>query len=161
MGRFGPVAQIGDSGNEEKPRFASLSKSQLIETITLNEALNLFRLPRSLGEYDGGEMVVGIGKFGPYIRLNNKFISLKKGVDDPYTINFERAVEIILEKNENDKKKILKDFGEILLLNGKYGPYLVRDKQNYRLPKGTEVEKLTKEECIKIIENRDKTKKSS
>jgi len=161
MGRFGPVAQIGDSGSEVKPRFASLSKKQLIETITLSEALNLFRLPRSLGEYDGDEMVVGIGKFGPYIRFNNKFFSLKKGVDDPYIITFERAVEIILEKNENDKKKILKDFGDILLLNGRYGPYLVRDKQNYRLPKGTEIEKLTKEECIKIIENRDKTKKSS
>jgi len=161
MGRFGPVAQIGDSGNEEKPRYASLSKNQLLETITLTEALNLFRLPRSLGEYDGGEMVVGIGKFGPYIRYKSKFFSLKKGVDDPYIVTFERAVEIILEKNESDKKKVIKDFGEIMLLNGRYGPYLVRDKQNYRLPKGTDAEKLTKEDCTKIIENSDKTKKSS
>jgi DNA topoisomerase-1 len=161
MGRFGPVAQIGDSGNEEKPRYASLSKNQLLETITLAEALNLFRLPRSLGEYDGGEMVVGIGKFGPYIRYKSKFFSLKKGVDDPYIVTFDRAVEIILEKNESDKKKVIKDFGEIMLLNGRYGPYLVRDKQNYRLPKGTDAEKLTKEDCIKIIENGDKTKKSS
>jgi len=161
MGRFGPVAQIGDSGNEEKPRYASLSKNQLLETITLTEALNLFRLPRSLGEYDGGEMVVGIGKFGPYIRYKSKFFSLKKGVDDPYILTFERAVEIILEKNESDKKKVIKDFGEIMLLNGRYGPYLVRDKQNYRLPKGTDAEKLTKEDCTKIIENSDKTKKSS
>ena len=161
MGRFGPVAQIGDSGNDEKPRFASLSKNQLLETITLDEALNLFRLPRSLGEYDDGEMVVGIGKFGPYIRFKSKFFSLKKGVDDPYTVTFERAVEIILEKNESDKKKVLKDFGDIMLLNGRYGPYLVKDKQNYRLPKGTNAEKLTKEDCSKIIENSDKTKKSS
>ena len=161
MGRFGPVAQIGDSGNEEKPRFASLSKNQLLETITMDEALNLFRLPRSLGEYDAGDMVVGIGKFGPYIRFKSKFFSLKKGVDDPYTVTFERAVEIILEKNESDKKKVLKDFGEIMLLNGRYGPYLVKDKQNYRLPKGTDAEKLTKEDCIKIIGNSDKTKKSS
>ena len=161
MGRFGPVAQIGDSGNEEKPRFASLSKSQLLETITLDEALNLFRLPRSLGEYDGGEMVVGIGKFGPYIRYKSKFFSLKKGVDDPYVISFERAVEIILEKNESDKKKVIKDLGDIMVLNGRYGPYLVKDKQNYRLPKGTDAEKLTKEDCSKIIENSDKTKKSS
>jgi DNA topoisomerase-1 len=161
MGRFGPVAQIGDSGNEEKPRFASLSKSQLLETITLDEALNLFRLPRSLGEYDGGEMVVGIGKFGPYIRYKSKFFSLKKGVDDPYAVSFERAVEIILEKNESDKKKVIKDFGDIMVLNGRYGPYLVKDKQNYRLPKGTDAEKLTKEDCSKIIENSDKTKKSS
>jgi DNA topoisomerase-1 len=161
MGRFGPVAQIGDSGNEEKPRFASLSKSQLLETITLDEALNLFRLPRSLGEYDGGEMVVGIGKFGPYIRYKSKFFSLKKGVDDPYVISFDRAVEIILEKNESDKKKVIKDLGDIMVLNGRYGPYLVKDKQNYRLPKGTDAEKLTKEDCSKIIENSDKTKKSS
>jgi DNA topoisomerase I len=161
MGRFGPVAQIGDSGNEEKPKYASLSKNQLLETITLDEALNLFRLPRSLGEYDGGEMVIGIGKFGPYIRFKSKFFSLKKGEDDPYTVTFERAVEIILEKNENDKKKVMKDFGDIMLLNGRYGFYLVKDKHNYRLPKGTDAEKLTKEDCIKIIENSDKTKKSS
>ncbi|MGC1390354.1 MAG: type I DNA topoisomerase [Bacteroidales bacterium] len=161
MGRFGPVAQIGESGNEEKPRYASLSKNQLLETITLDEALNLFRLPRSLGEYDGEEMIVGAGKFGPYIRFKSKFFSLKKGVDDPYIVTFERAVEIILEKNESDKKKILKDFGDIRLLNGRYGPYLVKDKQNYRLPKGTDAEKLTREDCSKIIENSDKTKKSS
>ena len=161
MGRFGPVAQIGETGNDEKPRFASLSKNQLLETITLEEALNLFRLPRSLGEYDEGEMVVGIGKFGPYIRYKSKFFSLKKGVDDPYTVTSERGIEIILEKNESDKKKVLKDFGDILLLNGRYGPYLVKDKQNFRLPKGTDAEKLSKDDCIKIIENSDKTKKSS
>jgi DNA topoisomerase-1 len=161
MGRFGPVAQIGETGNDEKPRFASLSKSQLLETITLDEALNLFRLPRSLGEYDGAEMVIGIGKFGPYIRHKSKFYSLKKGVDDPYEVNFDRAVEVILEKNDSDSKKVLKDFDEIKLLNGRYGPYIVKEKVNYRLPKGTEAEKLTKEDCIKIIENSDKTKKSS
>ncbi|HZY25401.1 MAG TPA: topoisomerase C-terminal repeat-containing protein, partial [Bacteroidales bacterium] len=161
MGRFGPVAQIGDSGNEEKPRFASLSKNQLLETITLEEALNLFRLPRSLGEYDGGEMVVGIGKFGPYIRFKSKFFSLKKGVDDPYTVTFDRAIEVILEKTESDKKKVIKDFGDIQVLNGRYGPYLVRDKQNYRLPKGTDAEKLTKEDCEKIIGSSDKPKRAS
>jgi len=161
MGRFGPVAQIGNSGNDEKPRYASLTNSQLLETITLDEALNLFRLPRSVGEYEGEEMIVGVGKFGPYIRFKSKFFSLKKGVDDPYTVTFDRAVEIITEKNESDKKKILKDFGEILVLNGKYGPYLVRDKQNYRLPKGAEAEKLTKEDCLNIIENSEKSKKSS
>jgi DNA topoisomerase I len=161
MGRFGPVAQIGDTGNSEKPRFASLSKNQLLETITLDEALDLFRLPRSLGDYENGEMVVGVGKFGPYVRYKSKFYSLKKGVDDPYNLTFERAVEIILEKNENDKKKVLKDFGDIRLLNGRYGPYLVKDKQNYRLPKGADTEKLTKEDCIRIIEKNDKTTKSS
>jgi DNA topoisomerase I len=159
MGRFGPVAQIGDSGKDEKPRYASLSKNQLLETITLDEALNLFRLPRSLGEYEDGEMVVGIGKFGPYIRYKSKFFSLVKGVDDPYNLTVERAIEIILDKNESDKKKVLKDFGDIKLLNGRYGPYIVREKLNYRLPKGTDTEKLTKEDCVKIIENSDKTKK--
>jgi DNA topoisomerase-1 len=161
MGRFGPVAQIGEAGNDEKPRFASLSKSQLLETITLDEALNLFKLPRKLGEHDGEEMIVGIGKFGPYVRHKSKFYSLKKGVDDPYTITIERAIEIILEKNESDKMKVLKDFGDIKVLNGRYGPYIVKDKLNFRLPKGTDSEKLTREECIEIIGKSDKTKKSS
>ncbi|MCE5346845.1 MAG: type I DNA topoisomerase [Bacteroidales bacterium] len=161
MGRYGPVAQIGDSENDKKPRFASLSKNQLLETITLEEALNLFRLPRTLGNYEEGEMIVGIGKFGPYIRYKSKFFSLKKGVDDPYTIDAERAIAIILEKNENDKKKIIKDFDGIMLLNGRYGPYITRDKQNYRLPKGTDAEKLTKEDCIKIIESSNKSRKNS
>ena len=161
MGRFGPVAQIGEAGKDEKPRFASLSKNQLLETITLDEALNLFKLPRKLGEYEGEEMIVGIGKFGPYIRYKSKFYSLKKGVDDPYTITIERATEIILEKNESDKMKVLKDFGDIKVLNGRYGPYIVKDKLNFRLPKGTDSEKLTKEECIEIIGKSDKTKKSS
>ena len=91
----------------------------------------------------------------------DKFFSLKKGVDDPYVVTYDRAVEIILEKIETDKKKVIKDFGDIMVLNGRYGPYLVKDKQNYRLPKGTDSEKLTKEDCSKIIENSDKTKKSS
>jgi DNA topoisomerase-1 len=161
MGRFGPVAQIGDSGNGGKPRFASLAKNQLLETITLPEALNLFRLPRSLGMYEGDEMIVGIGKFGPYVRYRSKFYSLKKGVDDPYSVTVERAAEIIREKGESDKKKVMKDFGEIRLLNGRYGPYLSKDKKNYRLPKGTQADKLTKEDCIKIIEESEKPKKST
>ncbi len=161
MGRFGPVAQIGETGNTEKPRFASLTKNQLLETITLEEALDLFRLPRSLGDYEGGELVVGIGRFGPYIRYQSKFYSLAKGVDDPYTLTYERAIEIIHEKNENDKKKVLKDFGDIKVLNGRYGYYLTKDKLNFRLPKGTDAEKLTKEDCIRIIEKNDKQTRNS
>ncbi len=161
MGRFGPLAQIGESGDEKKAKFASLAKNQLLETITLDEALNLFRLPRQIGEYEGNEMTVGIGRFGPYIRYKSKFFSLKKGIDDPYTVTLERAVEIVLEKNETDKKKVIHDFDDIKVLNGRYGPYLVKDKQNFRLPKGTDSEKLTKEECLRIIENNDKSKKSS
>ncbi|HOU02069.1 MAG TPA: type I DNA topoisomerase [Bacteroidales bacterium] len=161
MGRFGPVAQIGSSEEGNKPRFASLAKNQLIETITLEEALNLFRLPRSLGIHEGDEIIVGTGRFGPYIRYRSKFFSLKKGVDDPYSITFGRALELIAEKNESEKKKTIKDFGDILVLNGKYGPYLSKDKQNYRLPKGTDTEKLTKEDCISIIEKSSKTRNKS
>ena len=160
MGRFGPVAQIGDAENGAKPRFASLAKNQLLETITLEEALNLFRLPRGLGEYEGSEIVVGVGRFGPFVRYNNKFFALKKGVDDPYSITLERAVELIKEKTESDKNKTINDFGDILVLNGRYGPYISKDKKNYRIPKGAEAEKLTKEDCLKIIESSDKTKKS-
>jgi DNA topoisomerase-1 len=152
MGRFGPVAQIGNSENGSKPRYASLSHNQLLETITLEEALNLFRLPRSLGQHEGEEMTVGIGKFGPYVKFRGKFFSLKKGTDDPYIVSMERALEIINDKNETDKKKVIKDFGDIQVLNGRYGSYLSKDKQNYRLPKGTDAEKLTKEDCVKIIE---------
>jgi DNA topoisomerase-1 len=158
MGRFGPVAQIGESGNGDKPKFASLARNQLLETITLEEALNLFRLPRSLGDHEGSEIVAGIGRFGPFVKYNGKFFSLKKGIDDPHSLTLERAVEIINEKNENDKKKVMKDFGEIMLLNGRYGPYLTRDKINYRLPKGTDAEKLTRDECIRIIESSKKQK---
>jgi DNA topoisomerase-1 len=161
MGRFGPVAQIGNSENGNKPRFASLAKNQLLETITLGEALDLFRLPRSLGSYDGEEMTVGIGKFGPYIRHKNKFYSLKKGTDDPYSVTIERAKEIINEKNEKEKKKVIRDYGEVQIMNGKYGPYLSKDKSNYRLPKGTDPEKLTREDCLDIILKSNKNKKSS
>jgi DNA topoisomerase-1 len=161
MGRFGPVAQLGEQVEGSKPRFASLGKNQLIETITLEEALNLFRLPRSLGNHDGDELVVGTGRFGPYVRYKSKFYSLKKGVDDPYTITLERAIEIIREKGESDKKKVIKEFGEMKVLNGRFGPYLARDGKNYRLPKGTKAEDLTEEDCLRIIDNSEKTKKRS
>lgn len=161
MGRYGPVAQIGVQGEEGKPRFASLGKNQLLETITLEEALNLFRLPRSLGIFEGDEMIAGTGRFGPYIRFRNKFYSLKKGVDDPYSVTLDRGVELIKEKSESDKKKLIKEFGEFQLLNGRYGPYLSRDKKNYRLPKGTIPEQLTKEDCLSIIEKSEKNQKSS
>jgi DNA topoisomerase I len=161
MGRYGPVVQIGEQTESAKPRFASLLKSQLIETITLEEALNLFRLPRSVGEYEGEELVIGIGKFGPYIRHKNKFYSLKKGADDPYVITRERVIGIIQEKTEDDKQKVISDFGEIRVLNGRYGPYITKEKKNYRIPKGTDASKLTKEECLAIIGNDDKSKKKS
>jgi DNA topoisomerase-1 len=158
MGRYGPVVQIGESNNGEKPRFASLLKNQLIETITLEEALKLFELPRSMGNHEGQEMVAGIGRFGPYIRYMNKFYSLKKGVDDPLTVTIERALEIIREKDESDSRRVLRDFGDILVLNGRYGPYISFGKKNYRIPKGTDASGLSKEECLTIIEKSNKNK---
>jgi len=152
MSKYGPVVQLGEASPEKKPRFANLRRDQLLETITLEEALILFSLPRSLGDYLENEMVVGIGKFGPYVRHNGKFHSLKKGVDDPYTITKERAIELIVEKQEIDKKKVISDYGEIQVLNGRYGPYITMDKNNYRIPKETDPAKLTKDECLKIIE---------
>jgi DNA topoisomerase-1 len=161
MGRYGPVAQLGNADNGNKPRYASLNKNQLLESITLDEAINLFRLPRSLGINEGEEIVVGTGKFGPYVRHKGKFYSLKRDIDDPYSITIERALEIIAEKNENEKKKVIRDFGDIVILNGRYGPFLIKDKKNYRIPKGADAAKLTKEECMVIIEKSDKTKKRS
>jgi len=159
MSKYGPVVQLGEASPDNKPRFANLRRDQLLETITLNEALILFSLPRSLGEYLENEMVVGTGKFGPYVRHNSKFYSLKKGVDDPYTITAERAIELIVEKQEGEKKKVITDFGEIQVLNGRYGPYITMDKNNFRIPKGTDPAKLTKEECLKIIEKGGTKKK--
>jgi DNA topoisomerase I len=151
MGRYGPVVQIGEASEEKKPKYASLLKSQLIETITLDEALGLFRLPRSLGEHDGKEIVAGIGRFGPFVRYNSKFYSLKKGVDDPYTIDIERAVELIKEKEETEKNKVINDFGDYKVLNGRYGPYITHGKENFKIPKGQEPTALTKENCIEIV----------
>lgn len=160
MSKYGPVVQLGEASPESKPRFANLRRDQLLETITLQEALVLFSLPRSLGDYLGSEMIVGNGKFGPYVRHNSKFYSLKKGVDDPYTITAERAVELIVEKQEGEKKKVISDFGEIQVLNGRYGPYITMDKNNFRIPKDTDPSKLTKEECLKIIEKGGTKKKT-
>ncbi|MFO7851356.1 MAG: type I DNA topoisomerase [Bacteroidales bacterium] len=152
MGRYGPVVQIGDASEDKKPRFASLRKGQLIETIELDEALELFKLPRSLGEYEGDEILVGIGRFGPYVKHKNKFYSLKKGKDDPYNITKERAIELIKEKKASDRKKEIKRFGDIVIMNGRYGPYISYEKKNYKIPKGTDPESLSKEDCLKIIE---------
>lgn len=158
MSRYGPVVQLGETSEETKPRFANLRRDQLLETITLDEALALFTLPRSVGSFEGEEMIVGIGKFGPYVKHSGKFYALKKGVDDPYTIAAGRTEELIREKREEDKQKLINQFDDILVLNGRYGPYISYDKVNYRIPKGTDPQKLTREECLAIIEKRAKTK---
>jgi DNA topoisomerase-1 len=158
MSRFGPVVQLGEASEEQKPRFANLRRDQLLETITLEEALALFALPRAVGTFEDSEMTVGVGKFGPYVKHAGKFYSLKRGVDDPYTITEERAAELIREKREGEKQKVISELGDIMVLNGRYGPYIMHDKTNYRIPKGTDPHKLTREECLVIIEKGSKTK---
>ncbi len=154
IGRFGPIAQIGEASDEEKPRFASLLKGQSLETITLEDALQLFRLPRDIGAYEDEALVIGVGKYGPYVRHKSKFYSLDKS-DDPYTIKPERAIEIIQEKRTQEENRNIKQFDEepgLLVLNGRYGPYISFKKKNYRIPKSRKPEELTLEECREIIE---------
>jgi len=160
MGKFGPVARLGDVSEDEKPKFASLLKGQLIETITLDEAIALFRLPRTLGEFENRELVVGTGRFGPYVRHDDKFYSLKKDIDDPYSITLEKAIELVLGKREEDKNKVINTFGEIVILKGRYGPYISYRKNNYKIPRGADPLSLTEEECMKIIEKGNNKKKS-
>ena len=155
IGRFGPVAQIGSAEDKDKPLFAQLPSNLSIETITLEEALELFKLPRELGEFEGTRVSVGTGRFGPYVQHNRKYVSIPKG-EDPMTITLDRAIELIQEKRETEQKRHLKSFAEdekLELLNGKYGPYIAYDGKNYRLPKNKmeNVEALTYEECMTII----------
>ena len=155
IGRFGPVAQIGDADDAEKPRFASLRKGQLIASITLEEALDLFTLPRTVGEFEEKEVVIGIGRFGPYVRHDGKFVSLGK-TDDPYTIELDRAVSLIRDKREKDAKakEPIRAYPEddgLQVLNGRYGPYIAWQGKNYRIPKGYVPAELTLEQCREII----------
>ena len=160
MGRYGPIVQIGEGSEEKKPKYASLLKNQLIETITLDEALHLFTLPRNIGDYMGKEIVAGIGRFGPFVRHDGKFYSLKKDVDDPYTVTAERAIELIGEKELNEKQKTIAEFGDYKVLNGRYGPYISFGKENFKIPKGTDPVSLTLSDCKSIVEEgRSKKKK--
>jgi DNA topoisomerase-1 len=161
IGRFGPIAQIGESEEKdgEKPKFASLLKGQLIESITLEDALELFKLPRTLGDYEGKDVVVGVGRFGPYVRHNSKFVSLKK-TDDPITITIERAIELIEEGRQKDREKYIKVFEndpDTQVLNGRWGPFIKHKGNNYKIPKGTNAHELTHDECLKIVENQPAT----
>jgi len=158
VGRFGPLVQIGSADDEEKPRFASLRKGQMIETITFEEAMDLFNLPKKVGEFEEKEMTVAIGRFGPYIRHNSSFYSLPKGVD-PLDVTEEQAVEIIKEKRQKDKDKIIRVFDEnpeAKIENGRWGPFVRFGKQNLKIPKGTEVEKITYEDVLKWAEEDSK-----
>jgi len=164
IGRYGPIVQIGDIRDQEnKPKFASLLKGQSLEKISLEEALKLFRLPRIIGIYENSEITVGTGRYGPYIKHFNKYYSLKKGVDDPLKITLERAIELIEDKRKDIKNKIIKSFSDspdLLILNGKYGPYISLDKKNYKIPKSKNPNELTLDECKQIISvSERKTKK--
>lgn len=156
LGRFGPLVQIGDAeeDGEEKPKYASLKKGQFIERITLEEALELFKLPREIGEFEGKVMVAAIGRFGPYIRHEGKFYSIPKG-DDPLTITPERAIEIIQDKRKADEEKFIKSFDEnedVQILNGRWGPYIKVGKKNVKIPKGKDPETLTLQDCLELAE---------
>jgi len=156
IGRFGPMVQVGDEQEDgEKPQFASLQKGQSISSITLEQALELFKLPRTLGEYEELVVKANVGRFGPYIQHGKSFVSLPKE-ESPMDVTFERAIELIEEKKIADANKIIKLFPEdetVQLLNGRWGPYLKIGKNNFKLPKDIEVEKLTLKECIHISEN--------
>ena len=156
IGRFGAMVQIGAQDDEEKPKYASLLKNQSISTITLEEALELFKLPREVGEYEGKKVSAAIGRFGPYIRFNSMFVSLKKAEgDDPMTVDIERAIELIEAKKKADAEKFINSFddGAIQVLNGRWGPYIKIGKKNFKIPKDTDPKTLTKEQCIEISEN--------
>ncbi len=155
IGRYGPVVQIGTADDEEKPRFAQMPKSLSIETITLDEALELFKLPRTLGELDGEVVTVGAGRFGPYVLHKKKYVSIPKD-KDPMTITLDEARELIEANQKAEQQRHLKKFEEdpkLEVMNGRYGPYIAYDGKNYRLPKNLheKAAELTYEECMKIV----------
>ncbi len=157
LGPYGPMAQIGTTEEleeEEKPKYASLLKGQLLESITFEEAVNLFKLPREVGTYEDKVITAAIGRFGPYIRHDSKFVSLK-GDDDPYTVEQERAIELIEAKRKADAEKFIKSFDEnpeVQVLNGRYGPYIKVGKKNVKIPKDQEPKDLTLKECLDLAE---------
>ena len=153
IGRYGPMAQLGTAEDAEKPRFASLQKGQSLETITLEEALALFDLPKNIGEYEGEVMTVAVGRFGPYVRHAGKFYSLPKDTD-PLSCTAEQAIEIIREKRESEEKSLLKSFTEdadLSIRTGRFGPYLKYKTDNYKLPKGVDPTSMNYEDCMKLI----------
>ena len=154
LGRYGPLVQLGEAEGEEKPQYASMRKGQFIESITLEEALELFKLPRTVGTFEDKDMVVAIGRFGPYVRHDGKFVSLSKE-DDPHTIDEARAIELIEAKRKADAEKFIKSFDEnpdVQILNGRWGPYIKVGKKNVKIPKDKEPAELTLAECLELAE---------
>ena len=164
IGRFGPVVQIGSADDEEKPRFAQMKKGQSIETITLEEALELFKLPRTLGDYEEKTVTVGVGRFGPYVRHNNVYVSIPKGTD-PMEITLEESIELIEKKRKTEEERHIKRFEDtdLEVLNGRFGPYICYKKKNYKLPKtlATAPADLTYSQCMEIVLKQDEKDASS
>lgn len=162
IGRFGPVVQIGTADDKEKPRFSQMPADKSMETITLEEALELFKLPRTVGQYEGSDVVIGAGRFGPYVLHNKKYVSLPKG-EDPMAVTLEQAVSLITEKRRQEEERHLKTFEEdakLEVLNGRYGPYIAYDGKNYRMPKAMHdrARELTYVECMEIVNAAPETK---
>ena len=160
IGRFGPVVQIGSADDNEKPRFAQLPSGKSMEALTLEEALELFRLPRTLGDFEGDSVTIGTGRFGPYVLHQKKYISIPKGTD-PMTITLEEAVTLIKDKRQAESQRHIKAFdadGKLQIMNGRYGPYIAFDGKNYHIPKAQhqQAAKLTYDECMAIIEKQQK-----
>lgn len=154
IGKFGPLVQIGAQDDEEKPRFASLRKGQMIETITFEDAMELFKLPKKVGIFEEKEMTVAIGRFGPYIRHDSSFYSLPKNVD-PLDVTEEECIQIIKDKRQKDIEKVIRVFDEnpeAQIEQGRWGPFIRFGKQNLKIPKGTEVEQITYEDVLKWAE---------
>ena len=163
IGRYGPLVQMGSADNETKPRFASLQKGQSIETLTLEEAIKLFDLPRDLGEFEGSEVTIGVGHYGPYVKHNGKYASIPKEIS-PTAITLEEAIDLIKAQREAEAKKVLKTFDEdpdLKVMNGRYGPYIVYKKQNVKIPKGKDAESLTLEECREIVSDESNISKGT
>ena len=160
IGRFGPVVQIGSAEDKDKPRFAQLPSEKSIETLTLDEAMELFKLPRTIGDFEGSPVVIGAGRFGPYVMHNKKYTSIPKDAD-PMAITLEEAIQLIKEKREQESQKYLRSFdadGKLQILNGRYGPYIVYNGKNYRMPKAmhTRVAEMTYDECMAIVNKNEK-----
>ena len=163
IGRFGPIVQIGTSTDEEKPRFAQMKPGQTLETITLEEALELFSLPRTLGNFEGKEVTIGAGRFGPYIKHNNIYVSLPKS-HDPLTVSLEEATELIEGKRKAEAERIIKTYEQepaLQVLNGRFGPYIAYNGKNYKLPKSATPTELTLEECLEIVKQQSEREPAS
>lgn len=163
IGRFGPIAQIGEATDEEKPLFASLQPDQSVQTITLEEALKLFELPREVGQFEGKKITAAVGRFGPYVKHDSLFVSIPKDMS-PVSITEQEAIDLILKKREAEANKFIKSFPEhpeIEIVNGRFGPYFTylpqgaKKKINYKIPKGTDPVALTYEDVAKLIEQQD------